>query len=192
MNKLILTALTASALIAPSAALAQQAGGVLVVDTDRILAECTACKAAATQLQSQANTLRTRAQTLTQQLQTEGQPLQTAVNALNGKQPDAALKARIDAYETKERNARQEIANGENNLRSIQANVQQQLGTRLIQIVEQSRARRNASIAISKGSTLATAATVDITGEVLTALNSQLPAVSVTPLPQQQQGTQGR
>jgi Skp family chaperone for outer membrane proteins len=192
MNKLILTALTASALIAPSAALAQQAGGVLVVDTDRVLAECTACKAAATQLQSQANTLRTRAQTLTQQLQTESKPLQTAVNALNGKQPDAALKARIDAYEAKERNARQEIANGENNLRSIQANVQQQLGTRLIQIVEASRARRNASIAISKGSTLASAANIDITGEVLTALNSQLPAVSVTPLPQQQQSTQGR
>ena len=193
MNKLILTALTASALIAPSAALAQQAGGVLVVDTDRILAECTACRAAATQLQSQANTLRTRVQTLQQQLQTEGQPLQTAVNALNGKAPDAALKARVEAFQKKEAAARQELANGERNLQSIQANVQQQLGSRLIQIVEASRARRNASIAISKGSTLASATTVDITGEVLTALNQQLPAVSVTPLPQQQQQpTQGR
>jgi len=193
MNKLIFTALAASAFLAPSAALAQQRGGVLVVDTDRILAECTACRAASTQLQSQANTLRTRAQTLQQQLQTEGQPLQTAVNALNGKQPDAALQARITAFETKQNSARQEISNGERNLQSIQAHVQQQLGTRLIQIVEQSRARRGASIAISKGSTLASDSTVDITGEILTALNQQVPAVSVTPLPQQpQQSTQGR
>jgi Skp family chaperone for outer membrane proteins len=193
MKKLILTALTASALLAPSAAFAQQRGGVLVVDTDRILAECTACKAATTQLQSQANTLRTRAQTLQQQIQTEGQPLQTAVNALNGKQPDAALKARIDAFDKRQNAARQELANGERNLQSIQANVQQQLGARLIQIVEQSRARRGASIAVAKNSTLASDTTVDITGEVLSALNQQLPAVSVTPLPQQpQQPSQGR
>jgi outer membrane protein len=193
MNKLILTALAASALIAPSAGLAQQRGGILVVDTDRVLAECTACRAAATQLQSRANTLRTRAQTLQQQLTTEGQPLQTSINALNGKAPDAALKARVEALQKKEVAARQEIANGENNLRSIQAHVQQQLGTRVIQIVEQARARRGALIAISKGSTLASDNTVDITGEILTALNQQLPAVSVTPLPQQQQqSTQGR
>ena len=193
MNKLILTALAASALLAPSAALAQQRGGILIVDTDRVLAECTACKAAATQMQAQANTLRTRAQTLQQQLQTEGQPLQTAVTALAGKQPDAALKARIDAYEKKQTAARQELANGERNLQSITANVQQQLGNRLIQIVEQSRARRGASIAIGKNNTLANDAAIDITGEVLTALNQQLPAVSVTPLPQQQQqSTQGR
>ena len=193
MNKLILMAATASALLAPSAAMAQQRGGVLVVDTDRILAECTACRAAATQLQSQATTLRNRAQTLQQQLTTEGQPLQTSVNALSGKAPDAALKARIEAFQRKEAAARQEVANGERNLQSIQAHVQQQLGTRLIAIVEQSRARRGAAIAIARGSTLASDTTADITGEVLTALNQQLPAVSVTPLPQQQQqSTQGR
>jgi hypothetical protein len=38
---------------------------------------------------------------------------------------------------------------------------------------------------------LASAANIDITGEVLTALNQQLPAVSVTPMPQQSK-PQGR
>jgi hypothetical protein len=73
--------------------------------------------------------------------------------------------------------------------------VQQQIGSRIVQIVEQVRARRGALLAVSKGGTLANDPTVDVTSEVRSALNSQLPAVSVTPLPQQQrtqQQPQGR
>ena len=55
MNKLLIAALTASALIAPTAAVAQARGGIVVVDTDRILAECTACRAASATLNSQQN-----------------------------------------------------------------------------------------------------------------------------------------
>ena len=192
MNKLLIAALSASALIAPTAAVAQARGGIVVVDTDRILSECTACRAASASLNSQQNALRTRVQTLQTQIQTEGQPLQTAVNALNGKAPDAALQARITAFQTKQRSAEQELANGQRNLQSIQAHVSQQLSTRLLQIVEQSRSRRGASIAVSKSGLLASDTAIDITGEVLTALNQQLPAVSVTPLPQQQATTPGR
>ena len=49
---------------------------------------------------------------------------------------------------------------------------------------------RGASIAIAKESTLANDTSIDVTTEVLTALNQQLPSVSVTPLPQQQQQQQ--
>ena len=189
MTKFLIAALSASAILAPSAALAQARGGIVVVDTDRILSECTACRAATATLNSQTTTLRTRAQTLQTQLQTEGQPIQTAVNALNGKQPDAALQARITAFQTKQRNAEQELATGQRNLQSTQAHVSQQLSTRLLPIIEQSRARRGAAIAVAKSGLLASDTAVDITGEVLTALNQQVPAVSVTPLPQQPQST---
>jgi len=64
--------------------------------------------------------------------------------------------------------------------------VQQQIGSRLITIVEQVRATRGASIVLSKNSTMANDNAIDVTADVLTALNQQLPAVSVTPLPQQQ------
>jgi outer membrane protein len=190
----LLLAAAASALTFSGTAAAQQRPAVLVVDTDRILNECTACKAAATQLQSQVQQGRTRAQTLESQLKPEETSLQTAVRALNGKQPDAALQARIAAYETKARQAQQELANRENTLQSTQAHVQQQIGRRLVQIVEQSRARRQASVVVNKGNTLASDTAIDITGEVLAAVNQQLPSVSVTPLPQQQQParTQGR
>jgi Skp family chaperone for outer membrane proteins len=185
MKKLALSlAVVVSALTFSGAAEAQQRPAVLIVDTDRILNECTACKAAATQLQSQLQSGRTRAQQLEASLKPEAEALQKAVQAAGGK-PDAALQARINAYRTKEQQGQAELASRENSLQSTQSHVQQQIGTRLVQIVEQSRARRQASIVVAKGNTLASDSTIDITGEVLAALNQQLPAVSVTPLPQQ-------
>jgi Skp family chaperone for outer membrane proteins len=197
MTKLYLgSALAALALALPAAAPAQRLGPavVAVVDTDRISRECTACRAAATQLQNQGNTLRTRAQALQTQLQTQGAPIQQAVTALNGRQPDAALQGRITAFQTAQNNAQQELANGEQNLRSTQAHVQQQIGTRLQPIINTVMTSRGANIAVDRGATLAAAPALDITNEVLAQLNQQLPSVSVTPLPQQpqQQRNQGR
>ena len=191
MRKTLLLAAIAAATALPTSANAQARGGIIIVDTANVLSNCTACKAAQTQLEQRQTTLRTRVQTLTQQLQTEGKPIQDAVDALKGKQPDAALQKRITDFQTKERGAQQEISNSQRQLQSTAAHVQQQVGARLIQIVEQVRARRGASIAVAKDSTLANDNTIDVTSEVLTALNSALPSVSVTPLPQQQQ-PQGR
>ncbi|MEA1071132.1 OmpH family outer membrane protein [Sphingomonas sp. LY29] len=182
----------ASVIATPVLAQTVPAARVAVVDTTRIARDCTACRAAGAQLTTQENTLRTRAQALQTQLQTEGAPIQTAVNALNGRQPDAALQARITAFETKQRAAQTELTNGQRNLQSIQANVNSQIGTRLVAIVNTVAAQRGANIAIDKGSALYSAAAIDITDGVLAALNQQLPSVSVTPLPQQQQAPQGR
>ena len=189
---LLLTALAASVAV-PGAVNAQARGGIIIVDTDQILKTCTACTAASTQLQQREQTLRTRAQTLNTQLTNEGKPIQDAVDALKGKEPDAALKARITAFETKQRNAQQELATGQRTLQSTAANVQQQIASRLVQIVEQVRARRGAALAVAKDATLANDSAGDVTSEVLAALNSALPSVSVTPLPQSQtQQPQGR
>jgi len=192
-NKLFFAALAASALV-PAAAHAQRvpAAVVVVVDTDRIGSECTACRSASTQLQTQTNTLRTRAQTLQTQLQTEGKPIQTAFEALKGKQPDAALQARITAFQTKERNAQQELATAQRNLQSTQAHVNQQIGARLQTIIASVAQQRGANLALDKGNTAWAGPSVDVTNDVLAQLNQQLPAVSVTPLPQAQQQPQGR
>lgn len=187
MKKLaLILAAMAGAVAIPGAAYAQRAP-ILVVDTDRILAECTACRAASTQLQSQVQQGRTRAQQLEASLKPEAEGLEKAVQALGSKQPDAALQTRINAFRTRQQQGATELQNRERTIQSTQTHVQQQIGTRLVQIVEQSRARRQATIVVAKGNTLASDTAVDITGEVLTALNQQLPAVSVTPLPQQQQ-----
>ena len=192
MKTLLTTMLAATAIALPVAAQAQQRPSILIVDTERVASDCTACKAAGTQLQQREAQLRTRAQTLQTQLQTEGKPLQDAVVALKGKEPDAALQQRITAFQGKERSAQQELANSQRTLQSTAANVNQQIGSKLLTVVEQVRARRGASIVLAKSGTIASDNTIDVTGEVLTALNQQLPSVSVTPLPQQQQNTQGR
>lgn len=186
MTKLALSlAIAVSALALGGPAEAQQRPAILVVDTDRVLNECTACKAAASQLNSQVQQGRQRAQQLEASLKPEAESLEKAVQALGGKQPDAALQARIAAFRNKQQQGSTELSNKENSIQSSQAHVQQQLGQKIVQIVEQSRARRQASIVVSKASTLASDGTIDITGEVLAALNQQLPAVSVTPMPQQ-------
>jgi len=190
MRNLALVALGAVALAAPAAVQAQARGGIIVVDTDNIMTNCTACRSASTQLQQRANTIRTRVQTLQQQLQTEGKPIEDAARALNGKQPDAALQQRVTAFETKRQNAAREIETSQAQIQSTAAHVQQQIGARLVQVVEQIRARRGAALAIAKDSALANDNAADVTAEVLTALNAALPAVSVTPLPQQQQQQQ--
>jgi len=188
MKKLMITAaFAATALSIPAAAIAQRAD-ILIVDSDRILGECTACKSALTQLQQKQTALQTRAQQLRDQLETEGKPIQAAVDAVpQGKEPDAALKQKITAFQTRERNAQQELAASKNSLDSTQANVQRQISSKLIAVVEQVRARRGAAIVLSKNSTIANDNAIDVTTEVLAALNQQLPSVSVTPLPQQQQ-----
>src|SRR5688500_420262 len=99
MNKLTLGAIAAAtAIILPFAAQAQQlpAAVVAVVDSQRILQQCTVCTAANTQLQQQQQSLQARAQQLSTPLEAEGTAIQTAINALQaGQQPDAALQARI-------------------------------------------------------------------------------------------------
>jgi Skp family chaperone for outer membrane proteins len=191
MNKLLVSvAVMASALSLPTAATAQQRPTILVVDTQNILRTCTACAAARSQLQQKESTLRTRAQQLRQQLETEGKSIQDAINRLGDKQPDTALKSRVTAFQQKQQQANQELENSQTTLQSTAAHVEQQVGSRLVQIVEQVRARRGAMVAVSKETTLANDNSIDVTSEVLSALNQQLPSVSVTPLPQQQQQQQ--
>jgi Skp family chaperone for outer membrane proteins len=190
MTKLLFgAALAALAIGAPAAAPAQRLSPaiVAVVDIGRVSTECTACRAAAQQLQGQVQQLQQRAQALQQQLTTEGQPIQTAVNALNGRQPDAALQGRITAFQTRERNAQQEIGQSRQRLESTQLNVNRQISERLRPIMNAVLQQRGATVIIDKGSTLASAANIDVTNDVLAALNQQLPSVTVAPLPQQQQ-----
>ncbi|MBS0503829.1 MAG: OmpH family outer membrane protein, partial [Proteobacteria bacterium] len=121
---------------------------------------------------------------------------QTAVNALQGKQPDAALQTRIQALQTKQNSANQELGKQEQNIRSTQAHVVQQINQKLGPIVQAQLASSGATMIVDREGVLAFSPAVDITNAVLAQLNQQLPTVSVTPLPQQpaanQQQPQGR
>lgn len=187
MKTLLLTSVLAAALALPATVSAQRLAPavIAIVDTDRVSRECTACRAAQTQLETQVNALRTRATQLRTPLETEGRAIQTAIDALGaGKQPDAALQTRAQAFQTRQNTANQELATGEQRLRSTQENVNRQITARLIPIIEAVRNTRGAALVVAKGATLASATNIDVTSDVLAQLNAQLPSVSVTPLAQ--------
>jgi outer membrane protein len=197
-NMILLAALAASTAAIPAAAQAQRvpAKVAVIVDTDRIYQECTACRTASTQLSSQIQALQTRQTTLSNQLRPEREALQKAVQALNGRDPDAALTQRIQAFQQRERTAAQELQQSQQRIQSIQAHVLRQIDQRLSPVINQVMAARGANIALSVDATLAHSQTINVTNDVLARLNQALPSVSLTPLPQpaqqQQQQPQGR
>lgn len=195
-NKLVFGFLAATAIASPAAAQNRLSAAVVaVVDTNRIYAECTACRAALTQLQSQATALQTRQQALAAPIQTEGQAIEAAINALPAAQrqsPPAALQQRVQKWQQSQQTAQQELQGLQTRLQSTQAHVRQQLDARLGPIINQAMTARGANLALDTDATLARSNSIDITNDVLTALNAQVPSVSVTPLPQQQQPTQQR
>ncbi len=195
MKTLISLALALSAATVPSVALAQRAPAavVVVVDTNRIYRECTACRSAQTQLQTRVTSLQTRQQTLTSQLRPEGEAIQAAITALAGKAPDAALRARVQAFQKKQDDANQELSRGQQNIQSIQANVVRQINAQLTPVINQVMTTRGANIAVDLDATLAHSQATNVTADVLAGLNRVLPSVSLTPLPAaQQQQPQGR
>ena len=195
MRKIAMTAAFAAMVLTPVGVSAQAIPGavIAVVDLEKVSSECTACKAAKTALEGQGTALKSREATLAAPLKTEGQSLQAAVEALKGKEPDAALQARIKAFQTKQQQGAQEIARQTNQIQRNQAYVSQQISTKLGPIYQQVMQRRGANVMLEAGATLASGANLDVTNDVLAALNQQLPSVSTTaPAAPAQQQPQGR
>jgi len=193
-NLLILSSLVASAVI-PSAAHAQALSPavIAVVDLDKVTADCTACKTALAALRAQGQAYQSRESALAAPLQTEQQSLQTAVNALNGKEPDAGLKARITAFQNKQQQGATELQRQQQQLQRNQQYVQKQIADKLGPIYSQVMQRRGATIMLEQGATLATAQSIDVTNDVLAALNTAMPTIQTTaPAAPASSTTQGR
>jgi outer membrane protein len=195
MKTLLISAAATVAALAPSQALAQAVPGavIAVVDLERVTSQCNACKTATTALQGQVNSLKSRQQALATPLETEGKSIQAAVNALNGKAPDAALQARIKAFQAKQDQGRQELVRRQEQVQRNQAYIQQQIASKLGPIYQQVMQRRGANIMLEVGATLASGTSVDVTNDVLAALNTALPTIQVNaPAQTQPAKPQGR
>jgi Skp family chaperone for outer membrane proteins len=175
-------AAAAVATLAPVAASAQALPGAIiaVVDLDKVSSQCTACKAASAALQGQVNSLRARQQALATPLEAEGKSIQAAADALKGKEPDAALQARVRAFQTKQQQGAQELQTRQAQIQRNQAYVSQQIAAKLGPIYQQVMQRRGANVMVEQGATLAAAGSLDVTNDVLAALNAALPSVSAT------------
>jgi outer membrane protein len=195
-TKLLLAAGIAAAtpFILPITASAQRTAPAVVVtvDVSRVGRECTACVAATAALRAQAQTLQTTQNTLGTPLQTEQTAIQTEAQRIRGLPAGAArtaaenaLNARAQAWETNRQNAQNQVTQMERNLQSTQQNVSLQLNQRLQPIFAQVATAHGANLVMSTDALLYNAPSVDVTNEVLAAVNQQVQAFSVTPLPQQ-------
>jgi outer membrane protein len=199
MKTLLVTAALAASTLVPAAAAAQAIPPaiVAVVDLEKVQSSCTACKSAAAALNSQGNAIKARATALDTPLQTEAKAIQTALNALpQGGSPDAALQTRITAFNQKKQQRDQELANRAQQYERNQAFIAQQLQSKLNPIYQQVMQKRGANVLVEIGTTLGTSASLDVTNDVLAALNAQLPSVNTVapaaPARPPQQQPQGR
>ena len=182
MKKLLVTAAVAASLIAPAAAQAQAipAAVVAIVDLQKVTADCTACKVAQTALQAQAAAQESREKSLAAPLETEQKSIQAAIDALQGKEPDQALQGRIKAFQTKQQQAQQTALAGRQQLQRNQQYIEKQILDKLNPIYSQVMQKRGANILVEANQTLATSQAVEVTADVLTALNAALPTIATT------------
>jgi len=194
MKKLLVTAALVAATLAPSVAAAQAvpAAVIAVVDLERVTRDCTACKTASAALRSQVTSLQNREKTLAAPLQTEQKSIQAAIDALNGKEPDAALQARVKSFQTRQQQGAQEVQAQQAQIQRNQQYIQKQISDKLGPIYQSVMQRRGANVMLETGSTLATTTSIDVTNDVLAALNTSLPTMQTiapaAPKPQQPQG----
>lgn len=181
--KTLLISAALAAFVLPTAAAAQAipSAVVAVVDLEKVTSQCNACKTATAALRSQATAMQSRQQALVAPLQTEQKAIQAAVDALpQGKEPDASLKQRAAAFQTKYQQAQEEVARSEQQLQRNQAYINQQVRDKLGPIYSQVMQRRGANIMVETGTTLATSTSVDVTNDVLAALNTAMPTLQTT------------
>jgi outer membrane protein len=195
MNKFLLgSALAALASATPVAVQAQALPGavIAVIDRDRIATTCTQCVAATNQLQAQGQAYQARETQLLTPLRAEGQAIQTAVNALpQGGQPDAALQARIQTFQTNSQAAERELGQAQNTIRRNQQFVVNQIIERMNPLIGQVTRERGANLAVDIATTLATNPALNVTDAVLALMNQNAaPFNVVAPPPQQQPAAQ--
>jgi Skp family chaperone for outer membrane proteins len=193
-KKLLLgSAFAALMLAAPAILQAQQlpAPVVAVVNIEQIAETCTACTAANGQLQTQGNALQARVRTLQQEIQTEAQALQPLVNAIPaGGQPDAALAARLQSFQTRQQTADREIGLGRERLQRNIGFVRSQIAQRLRPAITQVMQQRGASLVVDRGSVIDASPALDITPAVLAIVNQNSAPLNVNAPDQPAAGAQ--
>ena len=105
---------------------------------------------------------------------------QAAGQALGGRAPDAALQARATAFQKKQSDAQAQLAARQQTFERNRAYVLQQINTKLQPAVASVFARRGASVMLDASQVIQSAPGLDVTADVIAALNAGLPSISTT------------
>jgi Skp family chaperone for outer membrane proteins len=131
-------------------------------------------------LKSQAQGVEALQAQLAAPLEAEGKDLEARVKALAGKEPDSALRTRIEAFQAKENQARRQLSERAQAFERNQAHVLEQIRGKLKPAVEAVRVKRGALLVADAAASLAFAAEADATADVLAELNRTLPMISTS------------
>lgn len=172
-------ALLFTAAATPVAAQQLSPAVIMIVDMDRIVNESAAGKQAATELQTKVTGLQSRANTLQTQLKTDAEAIQQG--QANKTLAGAQLEQRARSFQEKQQSAQQELARLENDVQRSRQHVIEQINNAAQPIITQIMRERNASIVLAEGATLQHSASLNVTNDVITRLNTSLPRVSTTP-----------
>ena len=182
MTKVLLTAAAAALFALPTVAGAQALPTpvVAVVDVQKAMTTCNACKTALGQLEAQLKGLKSLQTSLEGPLQTEARSIQTAAAALNGKPADAALSNRVEAFEKKQADAQRQLQSREQSFQRNRTYVLQQINQKMEPVLSGVLARRNATVMLDSGSVVRFAPAIDVTNDVIAGLNTSLTSVATT------------
>jgi len=182
MTKIAILAAASAVFLAAAPASAQQlpAAVIAVANIDKASNECNACKTALASLQSQLNAIKTLQTQLGTPLEAEQKTLTTAVQALNGKEPDAALAGRIQAFDRKQQDANRQLAARDQAFQNNRAYVMQQIGAKLEPALTTVMAKRGATMIVDSRVALQASPALDVTNDVIAQLNSTLSSIATT------------
>lgn len=152
---------------------------IVIVDMDRVVNDSAAGKTAGTEIQGKITNLQNRANTLQTQLKTDADAIQAG--QANKSLAGPALEQRAQAFGQKQQQAQQEIARLEGDIQRARQYVIKQISDASTPIITQVMRERGATIALAEGATLQHSASIDVTNDVITRLNTSLPRVSTTP-----------
>jgi len=162
---------------------------IVIVDLDRVVNESAAGKTAATEIQGKISALQSRANTLQTQLKTDADAIQAG--QANKTLAGPALEQRAQAFGQKQRAAEQEVQRLEQDVQRSRQFVIKQINDAAQPIITQVMRERGASIALAEAATHQHSASLDVTSDVISRINTALPRVSTTP-PAAPAGTQPR
>lgn len=175
----ITLALVAAFMIAGTA---QAQNAVLVVDSGKVLRESSAGKSVATQLASIAKTIEAEAQSTLNPLKGEQASIQQQIQGLTQTdlQSNPTLAAKIKSYQERGAKAQIEMQYKGAELQATEQKAKLEVAKKIDSVIEQLAKERGAAVVFDKSLMLYSSSAVDVTAEVLSRMNRQMPSVAVT------------
>ncbi len=161
---------------------AQAQNAILVVDSGKVLRDSSAGKSVASQLAAIQKTIEAEAQSALTPLKGEQASIQQQIQGLSNTelQSNTTLAAQIKSYQERGAKAQIEVQYKGAELQATERKAKLEVAKKIDSVIAEVAKERGAAVVLEKSLMLYSTSAVDVTAEVLSRLNRQLPSVTVT------------